>query len=69
MIKFLYALLSNCNCFIYVSNAFIFSVPMKRLGSIKEVIISVASLLSDDSSRTTATYLVVDGGMGGGLKA
>jgi len=45
------------------------SVPMKRLGSIEEVIKSVAFLLSDDSSYTTATNLVVDGGMSGGLKA
>lgn len=45
------------------------SVPMKRLGSVEEVIKSVAFLLSDDSSYTTATNLVVDGGMSGGLKA
>jgi len=45
------------------------SVPMKRLGSIQEVIKSVAFLLSDDSSYTTATNLVVDGGMSGGLRA
>lgn len=44
-------------------------VPMKRLGSIEEVIKSVAFLLSDDSSYTTATNLVIDGGMSGGLKA
>lgn len=44
-------------------------VPMKRLGSVEEVIKSVAFLLSDDSSYTTATNLVVDGGMSGGLKA
>lgn len=42
---------------------------MKRLGSVEEVIKSVAFLLSDDSSYTTATNLVVDGGMSGGLKA
>jgi NAD(P)-dependent dehydrogenase (short-subunit alcohol dehydrogenase family) len=42
---------------------------MKRLGSIEEVLKSVAFLLSDDSSYTTATNLVVDGGMSGGLKA
>jgi len=43
-------------------------VPMKRLGSIEEVVKSVAYLLSDDSSYTTAFNLVVDGGMSGGLK-
>ena len=44
-------------------------VPLKRLGSIDEVVKSVAYLLSDDSSYCTATNLVVDGGMAGGLKA
>jgi 2-dehydro-3-deoxy-L-rhamnonate dehydrogenase (NAD+) len=44
------------------------SVPMKRLGSIEEVVKSVAFLLSDDSSYTTGTNLVVDGGMSSGLK-
>jgi len=43
-------------------------VPMKRLGSIEEVVKSVAYLLSDDSSYTTAFNLVVDGGMSGGLR-
>lgn len=43
-------------------------VPMKRLGSIEEVIKSVAYLLSDDSSYTNAFNLVVDGGMSGGLR-
>lgn len=37
-------------------------VPMKRLGSIEEVIKSVAFLLSDDSSYITGTNLIVDGG-------
>lgn len=37
-------------------------VPMKRLGTIEEVIQSVAFLLSDQSSYTTGTNLVVDGG-------
>ena len=46
-----------------------YRVPMKRLGSIMEVIQSVAFLLSDDASYTTATNLVIDGGMSGGLKA
>ena len=42
---------------------------MKRLGSIDEVIKSVAYLLSDDSSYTTGTNLVIDGGLSSGLKA
>lgn len=44
-------------------------VPMKRLGTIEEVLKSVAYLLSDDSSYTTGTNLVVDGGLSSGLKA
>ena len=44
------------------------SVPMKRLGTIEEVIQSVVFLLSDQSSYTTGTNLVVDGGMSSGLK-
>jgi NAD(P)-dependent dehydrogenase (short-subunit alcohol dehydrogenase family) len=44
------------------------SVPLKRLGSIEEVIHSVAFLLSDDASYTTGTNLVVDGGMSSGLR-
>jgi len=44
------------------------SVPMKRLGTIQEVIQSVSFLLSTDSSYTTGTNLVVDGGMSSGLK-
>ena len=51
---------------------FVFSrlprVPMKRLGSVDEVIKSVAFLLSDDSSYTNAFNLVVDGGLSGGLR-
>mmetsp|Transcript_9709 Transcript_9709/g.11321 ORF Transcript_9709/g.11321 Transcript_9709/m.11321 type:complete len:289 (+) Transcript_9709:237-1103(+) len=43
------------------------SVPMKRLGSIDEVVKSVAYLLSEDSSYTNAFNLVVDGGLSGGL--
>ena len=39
------------------------SVPMKRLGSIDEVIKGVAHLLSDDASYSTATNLVIAGGM------
>jgi len=43
-------------------------VPMKRLGTVDEVLKSVAYLLSDDSSYTTGTNLVVDGGLSAGLK-
>lgn len=39
------------------------SVPMKRLGSIEEVIKSTAFLLSEDSSYITGTNLIVDGGL------
>ena len=39
------------------------SVPMKRLGSAREVVQSVAFLLSSDSSYTTGTNLVIDGGL------
>merc|ERR1712157_518961 len=39
------------------------SVPMKRLGSVDEVVQSVAFLLSNQSSYTTGTNLVVDGGL------
>lgn len=52
-----------------VAKSKIASVPMKRLGSVEEVVKSVAFLLSDEASYTTATNLVVDGGMSGGLKA
>lgn len=45
------------------------SVPMKRLGSVEEVLKTVAFLLSDESSYTTGSNLVVDGGMASGLKA
>lgn len=45
------------------------SVPMKRLGSVDEVIQTVAFLLSEESSYTTGSNLVVDGGMSAGLKA
>merc|ERR1712039_870429 len=37
-------------------------VPMKRLGSIEEVVKSVGFLLSEDSSYITGTNLIVDGG-------
>jgi len=52
-----------------VAKAKVGGVPMKRLGTIDEVVKSVAYLLSDDSSYTTGTNLVVDGGMSSGLKA
>merc|ERR1719491_856426 len=52
-----------------VASGKINSVPMKRLGSIEEVVKSVAFLLSEDSSYTTAFNMVVDGGMSGGIKA
>mmetsp|Transcript_19779 Transcript_19779/g.37501 ORF Transcript_19779/g.37501 Transcript_19779/m.37501 type:complete len:277 (+) Transcript_19779:171-1001(+) len=44
-------------------------VPMKRLGSVEEVLNVVAFLLSDQSSYMTGTNLQVDGGMASGLKA
>lgn len=52
-----------------VAKSKVAGVPLKRLGSIQEVIKSVAYLLSDDSSYSTATNLVVDGGLAGGIKA
>lgn len=45
------------------------SVPLKRLGSIEEVVKSVAFLLSESSSYTTGINLTVDGGLSAGLKA
>ena len=44
-------------------------VPMKRLGSVEEVLNVVAFLLSDQSSYMTGANLQVDGGMAAGLKA
>jgi len=52
-----------------VAKAKVNSVPLKRLGSVEEVVKSVAFLLSEDASYTTGTNLVVDGGMSSGLKA
>jgi len=52
-----------------VANNKVNSVPMKRLGTIEEVIRSVSFLLSQESSYTTGTNLVVDGGMSSGLKS
>ena len=46
-----------------VAAAKIGSVPMKRLGSVREVLDTVAFLLSDDSSYTTGCNLVVAGGL------
>jgi NAD(P)-dependent dehydrogenase (short-subunit alcohol dehydrogenase family) len=51
-----------------VAQSKINSVPLKRLGSIQEVLQSVAFLLSEEASYTTGTNLVVDGGMSAGLK-
>ena len=51
-----------------VAKSKINSVPLKRLGTIEEVIKSVAFLLSDEASYTTGTNLVVDGGMSSGLR-
>lgn len=51
-----------------VASSKIASVPLKRLGTIQEVVQSVAFLLSDQSSYTTGTNLVVDGGMSSGLR-
>ena len=39
------------------------SVPLKRLGSIDEVVKTVSFLLSDASSYTTGTNVIVDGGL------
>ena len=39
------------------------SVPLKRLGTVEEVLKSVAFLLSDEASYTTGTNLVVAGGL------
>lgn len=39
------------------------SVPLRRLGSVSEVVLSVAFLLSDDASYTTGTNLIVAGGL------
>ena len=51
-----------------VAKSKINSVPLKRLGTIEEVIKSVAFLLSEEASYTTGTNLVVDGGMSSGLR-
>lgn len=39
------------------------SVPLKRLGTVEEVVNAVSFLLSDDSSYITGTQLVVAGGL------
>lgn len=44
-------------------------VPLKRLGSVDEVLNVVSFLMSDQSSYMTGTNLQVDGGMAAGLKA
>jgi NAD(P)-dependent dehydrogenase (short-subunit alcohol dehydrogenase family) len=51
-----------------VAQSKVSSVPLKRLGSVEEVIKSVAFLLSEESSYTTGTNLVIDGGMSSGLR-
>ena len=51
-----------------LSQSKIAGVPMKRVGTTEEVVKSVMYLLSDDSSYTTGTNLVVDGGLAAGLK-
>jgi NAD(P)-dependent dehydrogenase (short-subunit alcohol dehydrogenase family) len=48
-----------------VAKAKLDSIPMKRLGSMEEVVKTVAFLLSDESSYTTGANLVVDGGVSG----
>lgn len=45
------------------------SVPMKRLGTVDEVLNVVAFLMSEQSSYMTGSNLQVDGGMAAGLKA
>jgi NAD(P)-dependent dehydrogenase (short-subunit alcohol dehydrogenase family) len=50
-----------------VSNK-IAGVPMKRLGTVEEVIQAVQFLLSDQSSYTNGTNIVVDGGLSGGFR-
>ena len=54
---------------IIVAQNKIAGVPLKRLGSVEEVLNVVAFLLSDQSSYMTGTNLQVDGGMASGLKA
>ena len=44
------------------------SVPLKRLGSVEEVLHSVAFLFSDESAYTTAFNMVVDGGIQAGMR-
>ena len=52
-----------------VAQAKINGVPLKRLGTVEEVINAVAFLLSEDASYITGTNMVVDGGMAAGLRA
>lgn len=52
-----------------VAQAKIQQVPMKRLGSPREVVKSVAFLFSDEASYTTGINLTIDGGLSAGLKA
>ena len=43
-------------------------VPMKRLGSVEEVVDMVEFLFSQKSSYVTGSNMVVDGGMSSGLR-
>lgn len=52
-----------------VAQAKVNGVPLRRLGSVEEVVNAVAFLLSDDASYITGTNMVVDGGMAAGLRA
>jgi NAD(P)-dependent dehydrogenase (short-subunit alcohol dehydrogenase family) len=46
-----------------VATSKISGVPLKRIGTVEEVVSAVAFLLSDDSSYVTGTQLVVAGGL------
>lgn len=46
-----------------VERAMLGNVPMRRYGSVQEVVGAVAFLLSDDASYVTGTNLIVAGGM------
>lgn len=51
-----------------VADAKIASVPLKRLGTVDEVLHTLAFLLSADSSYTTGQNAVIDGGLAAGIK-
>ena len=46
-----------------VGNAKLSGVPLKRLGTVEEVVSTVAFLLSDDAAYITGTSVVVAGGL------